>query len=161
MYTRTETPNYGALLILAIGCFCWFGYHWYVSNDSLKWPAQVGQISEVKIDVQTSKGHPVGYTPTVFYHFVHNHVSFEGSEPLNQAPSMQSAQQSASLWQHGQHLQIYFNPDNPHQSSLHQGEHLHTDAVIAIVAFLIIAGTLTSLSLPLTGSSSNLARQMD
>jgi hypothetical protein len=146
MYNSRQ-PSLGRapVLLVALGCFFWFGYHWYISHDSLKWPAHTGQISEVKIETQSRRrGTSSLYLPRVFYHFVHDHVSYEGSELLNSSTSLQKAEQSASMWQHGQRLQVYYNPRDPKQNSLHQGEQLETDGLLAGLAVVVIIGVLWS-----------------
>jgi hypothetical protein len=123
---------------MALGCFFWFGYQWYISYGSLKWPAHTGSISEVKIESQSrSRSSTRIYSPRVFYHFVHDHVSYEGSELLNSSTSLQAAQQSAAMWQHNQRLQVYYDPHHPQQNRLHQGEQLSTDALFAGIAFFV------------------------
>lgn len=132
-------------LVLALGCCCWFGYQWWISYNSLKWPAHTGLISEVKVESRSGgRGRSTRYSPRVFYHFVHDHVSYEGSESLSSSTSNTAAQQSAAQWQHNQRLQIYYNPRDPHQSSLHQGEQLGTNGLIAGLALLVSLGILSS-----------------
>jgi hypothetical protein len=144
-YSQQPTLGRGPVLIIALGFLFWFGYKWYVAHDSLKWPSHTGQISEVKVESQVRRRSATVYVPRVFYHFVHDHVSYEGSELLNSTTSPQTAEQSASEWQHGQRLQIYYNPSNPKQNSLHRGEQVQTDAVIAGIALIVSLGALLSM----------------
>jgi hypothetical protein len=138
MYSTQQSLGRLPILLMALGCFFWFGYQWCISYGSLKWPEHTGTISEVKIESQSrSRSSSRIYSPRVFYHFVHDHVSYEGSELLNSSNSLQVAQQSAAMWQHNQRLQIYYNPHNPQQNRLHQGEQLGIDGLLAGLALFV------------------------
>ena len=93
------------------------------AKASLNWPAVTGVVKNTKIEKSGSRR--VTFCPRVFYAYVINGKSYEGTlitEPEPFFSTEKEAQQITSRYPDNSQVQVYYNPKNPEQAHLIRGQ---------------------------------------
>ncbi len=120
------------------------------AKASLNWPAVTGVVKSTKIEKSGSRR--VTYSPRVYYSYIINGTSHEGSlltEPEFLFATEKEAQQITNQYPDKSQVQVYYNPQNHEQAHLIRGQTSQgQNTVWASIIFLI--GTIAYFLVQLT-----------
>lgn len=94
------------------------------ATASLKWPAVAGAVKATKIE-KLGKIRNFSFSPVVFYSYVVNDKTYEGSiltEPEPSFSTEKEAQEIINQYPEKSQVQVYYNPQNPEQAYLIRGK---------------------------------------